>query len=105
MGPPFPRRVTEGGQAVMYPLHHPAQSGKVTPYVQAWYDGARHPMIIDAASGATQEERAMSYGQGGYRQPDLRPGMPVQTDTGWEGQIVEVIPAPPGYDGTVRVQW
>jgi uncharacterized protein (TIGR02271 family) len=29
----------------------------------------------------------------------------VQTDTGWEGQIVEVIPAPPGYDGTVRVNW
>jgi uncharacterized protein (TIGR02271 family) len=47
----------------------------------------------------------MSYGQGGYRQPDLRPGMPVQTDTGWEGQVVEVIPAPPGYDGTVRVAW
>lgn len=47
----------------------------------------------------------MTYGQGGYRQPDLRPGMPVQTDTGWSGQIVEVIPAPPGYDGTVRVAW
>jgi stress response protein YsnF len=47
----------------------------------------------------------MTYGQGGYRQPDLRPGMHVQTDTGWAGQIVEVIPAPPGYDGTVRVSW
>jgi uncharacterized protein (TIGR02271 family) len=47
----------------------------------------------------------MAYGHGGYRQPDLRPGMPVQTDTGWAGQIVEIIPAPPGYDGMVRVAW
>ena len=62
-------------------------------------------MTTDAASGATQEERAMSYGQGGYRQPDLRPGMPVQTDSGWAGHVVEVIGAPPGYDGTVRIAW
>lgn len=47
----------------------------------------------------------MSYMQGGYRQPDLRPGMSVQTDTGWGGQIVEVIPAQPGYDSMVRVAW
>lgn len=47
----------------------------------------------------------MSYMQGGYGQTNLRPGMSVQTDTGWGGQIVEIIPAQAGYESMVRVAW
>jgi len=44
--------------------------------------------------------------QGGYGQPELRPGVPVTSADGqWKGTVVEVLPTGRGYEGTVRVQW
>ena len=49
----------------------------------------------------------MSYGapSAGYGQPNLQQGMPVSSDNGWTGTIIEIIPAGPGYEGAVRVAW